>query len=425
MCAQSPDDLDDAALLREAMMAQLLKAGLVLSPQVEAALRAVPRHHFLPSETLDLAYANQAVPAKWIDGEVVSSASQPQMVAIMLEQLGLEAGQRVLEIGAGTGYNAALLAHAVGHSGKVTSLDIDEDIVSGARAHLLSAGYDRVDVRCVDGRAGCADAAPFDRVIVTVGVTQFPSSWHEQLAPGGHLVLPLVIGAVAQWAIALAKEDDHLVSVNSRRCQFMLMRSAGALPGGTVRLEPDGDLSVRPCGSQAVDSLRTSELLRADSRSGHSGIRLTVNELVEALDPWLALHSAGFIGLYARGAAAEERQLPALLSGRFGKEAWHVTAGWLSTDTVCLMASGTDRAPTWDGPPFSLFLHSYGSNDWLAEHALDQITAWDKAGRPSLENAQIQIYPAAAGYNPLAAESAMAHGDSLLVVRWDDLAAAT
>ncbi len=90
-------------------------------------------------------------------------------MAIMLEQLQLEPGQRVLEIGTGTGYNAALMAHIVGETGQVITIDIDEDIVEGAREHLAAAGYDSVQVVCGDGGLGDVSAAAYDRIIFTVG----------------------------------------------------------------------------------------------------------------------------------------------------------------------------------------------------------------------------------------------------------------
>src|SRR5581483_5459570 len=114
-------------------------------------------------------------------------------MAIMLEQLQLKPGLRVLEIGAGTGYNAALMAHIVGETGQVITIDIDEDIVYNARLHLVTAGFERVQVICADGGAGYAHAAPYDRIILTVGASDITPAWRDQMKPNGRLLLPLTL----------------------------------------------------------------------------------------------------------------------------------------------------------------------------------------------------------------------------------------
>ena len=144
----------EAAAYHQALIDKLCGDELIQSPLVEAAFRAVPRHLFLPDVPVDQAYEDRAIPTKFARGRAISSSSQPAMMAIMLEQLDLRPDQRVLEIGAGTGYNAALMAHIVGKTGQVTTLDIDEDIVAAARQHLHSVGADAVQVICADGWLG-------------------------------------------------------------------------------------------------------------------------------------------------------------------------------------------------------------------------------------------------------------------------------
>ncbi|MQA87715.1 MAG: methyltransferase domain-containing protein [Streptosporangiales bacterium] len=121
----------------------------------------------------------------------MSAASQPTIVATMLEQLQAEPGHHVLELGAGTGYNATLLAHLVGNDGQVTTTDVDDDIVDGARAGLAAAGVDNVRVILGDAALGYPGGAPYDRIIATVGAYGLPPAWLEQLAPHGRLVVPL------------------------------------------------------------------------------------------------------------------------------------------------------------------------------------------------------------------------------------------
>ena len=119
----------DIQSLHQQLVDKVKTAGYITSPRVEEAFRAVPRHLFLPHVPPQDVYQDRPIMTKMLDGQYVSSSSQPTIMAIMLEQLDLQPGQRVLEIGAGTGYNAALMAHIVGETGQVVTIDIDQDIV--------------------------------------------------------------------------------------------------------------------------------------------------------------------------------------------------------------------------------------------------------------------------------------------------------
>src|SRR6185437_12658965 len=163
-----------------AMVAALEASGRVRSAAVAAAFRAIPRHRFLPDVEPALAYRDEAYPTKWsADGRPISSSSQPAIMALMLEQLGVAPGHRVLEIGAGTGYNAALLACLAGDGGAVTAVDIDEDLVLGARARLaaIGLGEPRVRVERGDGGFGRPAGAPYDRIVLTVGAADLAPAW--------------------------------------------------------------------------------------------------------------------------------------------------------------------------------------------------------------------------------------------------------
>ncbi len=122
----------DIPALHQALVDKQVEAENITSARVEAAFGAVPRHLFLSGVPLEEVYRDQAITTKYLNGTPISSSSQPAIMAIMLEQLQLERGQRVLEIGAGTGYNAALMAHIVGTEGKVVTIDIDDDTVARA-----------------------------------------------------------------------------------------------------------------------------------------------------------------------------------------------------------------------------------------------------------------------------------------------------
>ena len=142
-------------VLNQALVDELKSMGCIQTPRVEAAFQAVLRHRFIPETPLEEVYSNRVILTKQDqNGQWISSSSEPAIMAIMLEQLDLEPGQKVLEIGAGTGYNAALMAHIVGETGQVVTIDIDDDLVEAAQAHLLRAGFDHVQVTCADGGYG-------------------------------------------------------------------------------------------------------------------------------------------------------------------------------------------------------------------------------------------------------------------------------
>lgn len=215
------------AVLRALLIDQLRLNDALHDAEVERAMRIVPRHLFLPDFTPRDAYADVAVPTRWQGNLAVSSASQPAMVAIMLEQLAVKRGMRVLEIGAGTGYNAALIAELVGPTGSVTTLDIDLDIVEDAVEHLTNAGYTHIEAIATDGAAGWPPGAPYDRIILTVGASDITPAWFAQLADGGLIVLPLWLGGV-EASIAFRKRGDVLESESLTLCGFMRLRGQEA-----------------------------------------------------------------------------------------------------------------------------------------------------------------------------------------------------
>ena len=190
----------------------LAAAGAIITPEVERAFRTVERHRFIegffdealdepryvavdpndPSpEALERVYSRRALTTRIKDGLPSSSTSMPALVAAMLELLELRPGMKVLEIGCGTGYNAALIAEIVGEHGLVVTLDIQDDVVSQAARLLTDAGYGQVRVLAKDGFFGARDNSPFDRIIATVGCPDISPHWLEQLSADGMMVIPL------------------------------------------------------------------------------------------------------------------------------------------------------------------------------------------------------------------------------------------
>jgi len=163
--------------LQNALVEELKRKGYIRTPRVETAFRAIPRHLFVPGVPLSEVYSTRALMVKQTeDGQWISSSSSPSTMAIMLEQLALEPGHNVLEIGAGTGYNAALIGNMVGASGRVTAVEIDTDITDATRERVAEAGLKNVQVLCADGGYGYPDNAPYDRIILTVGAADILQS---------------------------------------------------------------------------------------------------------------------------------------------------------------------------------------------------------------------------------------------------------
>ncbi len=197
--------------------------GGIRSPAVKRSFQVVPRHLFVPEVPITRAYEDEVVPIKWRGHELISSLSQPAIMAEMLELLELQPGLRVLEIGTGSGYDAALISEMVGVSGSVTSVEIDEEIAAAARAHLATAGFDPVQVITGDGFAGWPEAAPYNRIIVTAAVRGIPPAWVEQMAPDARLVAP-VEESTGQYVVAFDLVSGRLVMRRAVPCLFMPMR---------------------------------------------------------------------------------------------------------------------------------------------------------------------------------------------------------
>lgn len=216
----------DAEALRNRLVDGLIAAGFVTNPRVEAAFRAVPRHLFLPGVPLGEAYADEAILTHYAGGRPISSSSQPAIMAAMLEQLDVHEGDRVLEVGSGTGYNAALLAFLAGPGGLVVTVDIEPAFVFEARQHLLAAGYGRVRVEVADGFEGYPECAPYQRIIVTASTPRVAPAWDQQLATGGRLVLPLADPAdpTLQSSTAFEKTEHGLQLLSRVPCGFMPLR---------------------------------------------------------------------------------------------------------------------------------------------------------------------------------------------------------
>jgi protein-L-isoaspartate(D-aspartate) O-methyltransferase len=186
-----------------------------------AVLRAmdeVPREHFVDKPFLDNAYADQALPIAC--GQTIS---QPYVVAYMTEHLRVQGSHRVLEIGAGSGYQAAILSRL---ARDVISVERYRTLAESARNRLASLRYDNVEVRVGDGLAGAPDRAPFDRIIVTAAAETVPDALVEQLVDGGVMLLPLGPHAGAQHLVRITKDEAGI-----KQEELIGVRFVPLLPG--------------------------------------------------------------------------------------------------------------------------------------------------------------------------------------------------
>lgn len=175
----------------------LVKQGDIKSPAVRAAFKAVDRAKFVPSSLKMQAYDNYPLPIGL--GQTIS---QPGTVAFMLELLGVSRGMNVLEVGAGSGYVAALLAELAGSQGRVTALEIVPELLAYAQKALAAFSYSHLTLLNSDGSQGYVPAAPYDRILVSAAAPAIPQGYFDQLKERGKLVMPI---GVSQQALIVAE----------------------------------------------------------------------------------------------------------------------------------------------------------------------------------------------------------------------------
>jgi protein-L-isoaspartate(D-aspartate) O-methyltransferase len=265
---------------------QALKAtGAIRSARVERAFRTVQRHRLVETffyrgdqgrvtvrhdpdrprrEDLEVIYAETALVTRYAGGMPASSSSAPSLVAEMLELLELREGMKVLEIGAGTGYNAALMAEIVGDQRLITTVDNQQDVVEQTRRLLGNAGYAGIRVLARDGFEGVADTAPFDRIVATVGCSDLSPHWAEQLADGGTMLIPLQ-HAEGHPLTAVRRQDGEL---------------RGRFIGWTGFMPVRGPLQIEDMWSRGIVLPETGQ----DGNTDHGG------EIMHEPGPRLAAH---------------------------------------------------------------------------------------------------------------------------------------
>jgi len=277
--------------LHETMIEKVKEMGYAQRPEVERVLRDVPRHEFVPEASPDAAYDpyQAVITHRFSDGASLSCASAPFVVAMMLDQLNAQLGNRILEIGAGTGYNASLLAELTGNAANVVTVDIDADVTAQASQALTAAGYPEVRVSTGDGAAGVPEHAPYDRIIATVSPWDIPHAWWDQLAPSARLVVPLRWRGQAR-SVAFAYQDGRLVADAVELCGFVYLvgenegeLSAPITDSETITLHWDRDQAVDPYALRGIlDQPRTAAwsgvTIAGDEPHDGVWLRLTVTD---------------------------------------------------------------------------------------------------------------------------------------------------
>ena len=195
------------------MVEQQVLARGITNPGVIGAMVRVPRERFVPLEQQRSAYDDRPLPIGYRQ-----TISQPYIVAYMTDALRLDPGDRVLEIGTGSGYQAAVLAEL---AAKVYSIEIVPALAERARDTLTALGYANVDVRLGDGYAGWPDEAPFDAIIVTAAPDHVPQPLIEQLAPGGRLIIP--VGQDSQSLTLITRTAEGVTQERMLRVLFVPM----------------------------------------------------------------------------------------------------------------------------------------------------------------------------------------------------------
>jgi protein-L-isoaspartate(D-aspartate) O-methyltransferase len=359
----------DPADLRESLAQRLIDSGHLRSKSAIDAFRTTDRHQFLPGIDLEAAYKEDAVPIKHDEhGEMISCISAPSIVATQLEQLGAQPGHKVLEAGAATGYNAALLGKIVSPGGQVWTLDVDQDLVAGANKNLAQAGIDNATATLADGAAGLPEHAPYDRIIFTVGAGDVPVKILDQLAPDGRLVLPMRIRGSISRSFAFERDGETWKTASCEMATFVPLRKGVCDDVYTLMpMAGEGNVRLETFSEQDADHDALPFVLAQKQTKLYTGVKFRQGSAWE----WLYLYLACAL---PNGLSRLPGQRPGF-TPHFG---WGSMA---ALDGGCLayltIREGEDeKGRYWE---IGVIGHGEGGSD-LAERVVSEIRAWDASG---------------------------------------------
>ena len=356
----------------------------IKSEAVERAFRRVERHRLLerffsrgqkpgepdevwldpaePStECLRTIYSDSALVTRFSGGLPTSSTSQPTLVAQMLELVELAPGQRVLEIGAGTGYNAALIQEIVGETGHVTTIDIQEDVVAQTSRLLQAAGYGQIEVIVKDGAVGHQLNAPYDRIVATVGCPDISFSWADQLAEGGFMLIPLQHGGEGFNPLARVWKERE--------------RVLGKFVGFSGFMSIQGELATE------------QKLSFADAKQAASGTLLAERPLPKPVSSWSDLgQRERWLKLFT---------LELFLGIADGRVYWGQGGCGLAERErgACLIGKDMDKVEVYG----DLLLY---------EELVELCARWERLGSPGLENWALEFSPRGTSQRPAEGKNA-------------------
>lgn len=352
----------------------LIRSGELQSDAVERAFRRVRRHRFLDHwyrleasrlqavwhrvdfdrdnpdmEALSAIYSARSL-VTGVDGyRPTTSTSDPRLTARMLELLNLEPGMRVLEIGTGTGYNAALLAETIGNPGDIFTVEIRESVAARARDALRDEGYAGIHVIHRDGALGAEEGAPFDRIEVTAGCTDIAPIWLEQLAPNGRLLVPIQHGHLHPL-LQIRRADESRTAEASIVGKSSFMSITGQLDGpNSWQSFLLGGVPQQPAWTRGLPT-------QLPPCEGHP---LADDE-----------HRSFYFFL--------------TLSSR---ELWQTNAGYGLADPL------TGDIVVFTSERCEGFTRGRGHGEWLHERLLRLLCAWDDLGRPKASDYEIEFIP--------------------------------
>ena len=397
-----------SASLRKEMVESLDRMGAIHTRSVRRVFRTVPRELFVPEiaarDGLAAIHRPEVALATATDsrGTPISSSSAPVIMAFMLEDLDVHSGQRVLEIGAGTGYNAALLKGLVGPRGRVISLDIETSFVRRAKRALAAGGYScRVVVG--DGREGWASGAPYDRIIVTAASDHVPRAWRDQLVDGGLVQLPLrLTAAVLPQVVATFRRDGELLrSVAILSGSFMVLRD-GDGADAPADVDPTLRALIQTKGSsREFLSLDGEALSRLSASAGRRLLTLLLGER-RRLRTLPAEPALGLVTLLQLSG------IPNLVRCTFANRYGVALVGPCAASVTAIT-----RAPGQPG-----HIESWGEG--RAEELLSKfVKLWEQLGSPTLRELQLTVRYGRKSWATRTAWSQLQGADSTVQIDWN------
>ncbi|MEU0786490.1 methyltransferase, FxLD system [Streptomyces sp. NPDC006173] len=385
----------------------MISKGWAPSPRVQAALREVPRHRFVPETRLDRAYHDDlaVVTVRQSPQTALSSVSAAWLQADMIKQLRLEPKTTVLEVGSG-GYNPELLAHVLSERGRVVTVDVDPYVVHRTRRLCAEAGSGRVTAVLGDGGLGAPGQVPVDGfagIVITHNASDIAPAWREQLAEGARLVVPLEMGGYTR-SLTLVRRGDVLHCEHWTYCGFVRDRGAAARTAPAVRLA-DGKVTVRWEDGTPGDTTGLEEALRGPRHEHSTGLIVQGAFNFETLQIYAATTLAGFCRLSAsEGSTLVAQQDAAAI----------LANGSLAYLTYRKNKDATNPADRTT----EFFIDAYGpAAKEVAERFAQCVRVWDREVRES-GYPPMTVHPASTPDNQLPPGDVLDKPSARLVLQW-------